>query len=122
MPGQPSDVHVRYKHRRHVRGSAPWHYVDVPLDEPRYDPRFSGDDPKKGLIVGKIAEFRAILKDPSRSVEERRFALRFIVHLVGDLRRIYYTEALPMRVRDKTRRIQTAAPRFAERGGDMKKL
>src|SRR5262249_55712110 len=33
----------------------------------------------------KIHEFRAILKDPKRSVEDRRFALRFLVHLVGDL-------------------------------------
>jgi nuclease S1 len=27
---------------------APWHYVDVPLDEPRYDARFSGDVSTKG--------------------------------------------------------------------------
>jgi len=35
--------------------------------------------------MDKIAEFRAILKDPTKPVEERRMALRFIVHLVGDL-------------------------------------
>jgi hypothetical protein len=65
--------------------TAPWHYVDVPLDQARYDARFSGDDPKKGCVVDKIAEFRAILKDSSRSVEDRRFALRFLLHLIGDL-------------------------------------
>src|SRR5262249_4648172 len=69
----------------HVRGSAPWHYVDVPLDEPRYDAQFSGPDPSKGCIVDKIREFTAILGDPARPVEERRVALRFVVHLVGDL-------------------------------------
>jgi hypothetical protein len=53
------------EHRREIRGSGPWHYVDVPLDEPRYDARFSGPDPRKGCIVDKIREFKAILKDPA---------------------------------------------------------
>ena len=73
------------EHRRELPKTAPWHYVDVPLDEPRYDDRFAGDAPAKGYIVPKIREFKAILKDRSRPVEERRFALRFLVHLVEDL-------------------------------------
>ena len=73
------------EYRRGHQKTAPWQYVDVPLDEPRYDPHFPGDDPKNGFIVDKIAEFRATLKDPSKPVEERRLALRFIVHPVGDL-------------------------------------
>ena len=39
--------------------TAPWHYVDVPLDEPRYDAKWSADDPKKGCVVDKINEFKA---------------------------------------------------------------
>jgi len=39
------------EYRRVHQKSAPWHNVDVPLDEPRYDARFSGDDPKKCFIV-----------------------------------------------------------------------
>jgi hypothetical protein len=73
------------EHRRELPKTAPWHYVDVPLDEPRYDDRFAGDEPGKGFIVPKIREFKAILKDRSRPVAERRFALRFLVHLVEDL-------------------------------------
>jgi hypothetical protein len=73
------------EHRREMPKTAPWHYVDVPLDEPRYDDRFAGDDPAKGFIVPKIRELRAVLKDRSRPVEERRQALRFLVHLVEDL-------------------------------------
>jgi hypothetical protein len=73
------------EHRRELPKTAPWHYVDVPLDEPRYDNRFAGDEPGKGFIVPKIREFKAILKDRSRPEEERRFALRFLVHLVEDL-------------------------------------
>jgi hypothetical protein len=73
------------EHKREIRGSAPWHYVDVPLDEPRYDSRFSGPDPRHGCIVDKLTEFLNILGNPDRPVEERRVALRFVVHLVGDL-------------------------------------
>ena len=73
------------EHRQELPKTAPWHYVDIPLDEPRYDDRFAGDEPGKGFIVPKIREFKAILKDRSRPVEERRFALRFLVHLVEDL-------------------------------------
>jgi hypothetical protein len=28
------------KVKRSIKGSAPWHYVDVPLDEPRYDAKY----------------------------------------------------------------------------------
>jgi hypothetical protein len=73
------------EHRREIRGSAPWHYVDVPLDEPQYDARFAGDDPRKGFIVPKLMEFINVLGNPDRPIEERRVALRFVVHLVGDL-------------------------------------
>jgi len=65
--------------------TAPWHYVDVPLDEPRYDRKFSGDVSTKGCVVDKINEFKVTLKDPARSVEDRRFALPFLIHLVQDL-------------------------------------
>jgi nuclease S1 len=73
------------EHVRDIKGSGCWHYVDVPLSEPRYDSRFSAPVPEKGCIVDKIAEFRAILKDQSKTIQERRLALRFVVHLVEDL-------------------------------------
>jgi hypothetical protein len=73
------------QHQREVKGSGCWHYVDVPLNEPRYDARFSAPVPEKGCIVDKIAEFRDILKDQSRTIQERRLALRFVVHLVEDV-------------------------------------
>ena len=47
------------ENRGRLRYTAPWHYVDVPLDEPRYDDKFAGDDPKKGYIVPKIRELKA---------------------------------------------------------------
>jgi hypothetical protein len=37
------------EHRRELPKAAPWHYVDIPLDEPRYDDRFAGDETGKGF-------------------------------------------------------------------------
>jgi len=45
------------EHRWEMPKTAPWHYVDVPLDQERYDARLSGDDPKRGCIVDKIRRF-----------------------------------------------------------------
>jgi hypothetical protein len=81
------------ENRRRLPKTAPWHYVDVPLDEPRYDAKWSAVDPKHGCVVDKINEFRAVLKDSSKSREDRRFALRFLVHCVEDMH-------MPMHVGD----------------------
>jgi hypothetical protein len=35
-------------------------------------------------VVDKINEFRATLEDPSKPIEDRRFALRFLIHCVED--------------------------------------
>jgi nuclease S1 len=56
---------------------------DVPLEEDRYDDKWASE--KGGYLIPKIRELRVTLKDRTKSVEERRFALRFLVHLVEDL-------------------------------------
>src|SRR5271163_2164720 len=60
------------ENRGRLPKTAPWHYVDVPLDEPKYDSRFSGDVSSKGCVVDKINEFRSAVKDKTKSVENRR--------------------------------------------------
>ncbi len=69
------------ENRTRIHGSGPWHFADVPLDEERYNDRLAGS----GQIVPKLREFRGILADRRRSPAARREALRFVVHLVGDL-------------------------------------
>ena len=59
--------------------TAPWHYVDIAAQVRRH---VRGDDWKHGCAVEKILEFKATLKNPNRSVEDRRFALRLLIHLV----------------------------------------
>ena len=81
------------EHRRELPKTLPWHYVDVPLDEPKYHSRFSGDVPEKGSVVDKINEFRLTLKDMARSADDRRLAFRFLIHCVEDMH-------MPMHVGD----------------------
>jgi nuclease S1 len=69
--------------RGKMRETARWHYVDVPLDWPRYDPKFSG--PKVGCVVDKINEFKLVIKDKSKPLKDRRFALRFLIHCIEDM-------------------------------------
>jgi hypothetical protein len=65
--------------------TGPWHYVDIPLDEPKYDRRLLKDDPTKGCVVDKIHEFKGVLQDKSQPVEKRRDALKFLIHFVEDM-------------------------------------
>lgn len=56
----------------------PWHYVTVggyAYDQP----------PPEGDAMTALTRFRAMLRDPKASKADRQLALRFIVHLVGDL-------------------------------------
>lgn len=104
------------EHRREMPKTAPWHYVDVPLDEPRYDDRFAGDEPTKGFIVPKIRELRVVLKDRSRPVEERRQALRFLVHLIEDLH-------MPLHVGENhDKGGNTLQVRFFDRGSNLHRV
>ncbi len=68
--------------RRDRRESGPWHYINIPITEPRYDPRFV---PKEGCVITKIDDFRKILADTSRPRIERAEALKFLVHFVEDM-------------------------------------
>jgi nuclease S1 len=104
------------ENRGRLPKTAPWHYVDVPLDQARYDSRFSGDVPEKGCIVDKIHEFQKTLKDPTRSVEDRRIALRFLVHLIQDLH-------MPLHVGDNhDKGGNRTQVRFYDRGTNMHQL
>ncbi len=65
-----------------VPGSASWHYVNVPIDAARYDPR---DCPRGACVVDKIKHFRKVLADRRAPKTERTRALLFLVHFVEDI-------------------------------------
>jgi hypothetical protein len=58
--------------------ATPWHYVT--LNGIIYD-----HAPPEGDALEALNHFSAVLKDPNASLADKRLALRFIVHLVGDL-------------------------------------
>ena len=62
--------------------SSRWHYVNFPGEGCDYVP--ARDCPDGNCVIGAINAQAAILRDRSRSDEERRNALKFLVHFVGD--------------------------------------
>jgi len=66
--------------------TALWHFVDIPRDRQEYDPTRDCAFPRKGdCVVAAIERYRVILADLSRSKQDRAEALKFLVHLVGDV-------------------------------------
>lgn len=58
--------------------ASPWHYVT--LNGLTYD-----HAPPEGDALEALARFSKTLRDPAASLADKQLALRFIVHLVGDL-------------------------------------
>jgi hypothetical protein len=64
--------------------TAPWHYVDIPLGTTRREvEKFC--DPKERCVTRAIADQLAILRSADADPQKRADALRFLIHLVGDL-------------------------------------
>jgi len=61
--------------------SPPWHYVTIP-DRKTYQ---QVGAPTKGDAYTALQKFRATLADPKSSKIEKRKAVSFIVHIIGDL-------------------------------------
>jgi hypothetical protein len=73
-----------------------WHFVDLELEEPDLEracygrpPLSPGTDASAGppddCVIDKIDQFSAELESPKTSERERSIALRFLLHLIGDL-------------------------------------
>ena len=73
--------------------ASPYHYVTLPEGRPIEQL----EHPLEGDAITALEEFTATLRDPSSAIEDRRLALRFIVHIVSDLH-------LPLHVGDGTDR------------------
>lgn len=61
--------------------ASPWHYVTLPVGE-------HADQlahPPEGDAVTALEHFTQVLRDPAASREDKATALRFVVHIVGDL-------------------------------------
>jgi hypothetical protein len=63
------------------RTASPWHYVTVPTGV-AYGPSLA---PAEGDAVTALRQFSQTLRDPNAGLEQKQMALRFIIHIVGDL-------------------------------------
>ena len=64
------------------KATSSWHYVNTPRGECVVD--FARDCPDGQCVVGQIEAQAEILADATRPNAERRDALKFLVHFVGD--------------------------------------
>jgi hypothetical protein len=87
------DVNER---RSHYEETENWHFVDLEITNPDLNtacfgrsplPRgtVASDGPAKACAVDKVKQFAAELAAPGTDPEERLFALKFLLHFVGDL-------------------------------------
>lgn len=77
--------------------TARWHYVDIPKDQPGFDRDrdcpVSRSDPKspwRDCATDRILYFEGRLGDDSLPQEQRAIALKFLVHLIGDLHQPFH--------------------------------
>ena len=59
--------------------SVPWHYVTIPVGK-----GYSGAPPE-GDATTALTHFSGVLTNPKESLADRQAALRFVIHIVGDL-------------------------------------
>lgn len=66
--------------------TASWHFVNIPRDQRDYDPARDCAIPREGdCVVAAIERFRSVPADRSRNKQDRAEALKFLIHLVGDV-------------------------------------
>jgi S1/P1 Nuclease len=84
------------KFRNAHRETAAWHFVDIEIDQPDLKDacfgfpisppgQWASQGPAQDCVVNKIDQFAAELKSLSTPPPERLLALKFLIHLVGDL-------------------------------------
>ncbi len=77
--------------------TAKWHYVDIPKSADAFDRNrdcpISESDPRspwRDCVTDRILYFEGRLGDASLSNDERAIALKFLVHLIGDIHQPFH--------------------------------
>ncbi|HXB00819.1 MAG TPA: S1/P1 nuclease [Steroidobacteraceae bacterium] len=84
------------KYRTTHRETAAWHFVDIEIDAPDLQSacfgfatlgasQLASQGPAQDCVVNKIEEFAGELQGAATPPAERLLALKFVIHLVGDL-------------------------------------
>jgi hypothetical protein len=69
--------------RKVRKETEPWHFVDIPISSMGLDRQ--RDCPQNNCVIAKIADLRKAWRDPVVSPADRREALLFLIHFVGDM-------------------------------------
>jgi hypothetical protein len=71
--------------KRRWPASRPWHYIDLSIEGEVMPGDLGQYCRANGCVVSKLDESIAEVNTPSASAQQREVALKFIVHLVGDI-------------------------------------
>lgn len=77
-------------HRKAAPRTGAWHYVDIPLHAHGYVA--ARDCPGGNCVVVKIDQYAHLLADKSATPQARLVALKWVVHLVGDVHQPLHAE------------------------------
>ncbi len=69
--------------RRSRPETGPWHYVDIPIQRAHLD--MARDCPKSECVIARIEDFEKVVANQSAPAVERREALMFLIHFIGDM-------------------------------------
>ena len=61
--------------------TSPWHYVSIPNGKTYFDQKRT----KEGDVIEALYRFEDTLRDPKETKEHKLDALRFLIHMTGDL-------------------------------------
>ncbi|MDP4148831.1 MAG: S1/P1 nuclease [Bacteroidota bacterium] len=67
------------------RYTGPWHYIDLPMGYTYQQFSNAVREMKEDNVYKALLKCETDLRDPTRSKDEKAFALKFVIHLVGDL-------------------------------------
>lgn len=76
--------------RKEFPHTGSWHYVDIPLHADGYDA--ARDCPGGDCVVAKIDQYARVLADKKAAPQARLLALKWVVHLVGDVHQPLHAE------------------------------
>lgn len=62
-----------------------WHFIDVDVNADLKTIKLDDFCQNQDCALGAIKKFQAILKDPAKPAQERREALFFLAHFIGDI-------------------------------------
>ncbi|HET6631627.1 MAG TPA: S1/P1 nuclease, partial [Rhodanobacteraceae bacterium] len=77
-------------HRKEMKGTGGWHYVDIPLHATGYEA--SRDCRDDNCVVAQLVHFTRVLADRKASDAKRLEALKWVVHMVGDIHQPLHAE------------------------------